>query len=122
MFTVQRKQRLLVRSTILLLKAVVALKELDHDTQDKTPREIKRKLRNVSSLLHKSIRVNITMFAEIQRKRKGDVCQSSGKKIKLYEQSVSCQDYLFDENTMKRMNQDIKTNHDKSRSRNFYQP
>ena len=122
MFTVQRKQRLLVRSTILLLKAVVALKELDHDTQDKTPREIKRKLRNVSSLLHKSIRVNITMFAEIQRKRKGDVCQSSGKKIKLYEQSVSCQDYLFDENTMKRINQDIKTNHDKSRSRNFYQP
>ena len=100
----------------------MALKELEHDTQDKTLREIKRKLQDVSSLLHKSIRVNITMFTEIQRKRKSDVCQSLGKTFKPCAQSDSYQDYLFDEKTMKRMNQDVKTNHDKSRSSNFYQP
>ena len=40
----QRKQRLLVKSTIPLVKAVVALKGLEHDAQDKVPRDIKRKL------------------------------------------------------------------------------
>ena len=44
----QRKQRLLVRSTIPLVKAVVALKGLEHDAQDKIPRDIKRKLHDVS--------------------------------------------------------------------------
>ena len=44
----QRKQRLLVKSTIPLVKAVVALKGLEHDAQDKIPRDIKRKLHDVS--------------------------------------------------------------------------
>ena len=40
-----RKQRLLVKSTIPLVKAVVALKGLEHDAQDKIPKDIKRKLK-----------------------------------------------------------------------------
>ena len=40
----QRKQRLLVKSAIPLVKAVVALKGLEHDVQDKIPKDIKRKL------------------------------------------------------------------------------
>ena len=40
----QRKQSLLFKSTIPLVKAVVALKGLEHDAQDKIPRDIKRKL------------------------------------------------------------------------------
>ena len=43
----QQKQKLLV-STIQLVKAVVALKGLEHDAQDKIPRDIKRKLHDVS--------------------------------------------------------------------------
>ena len=40
----QRRQRLLVKSTIPLAKAVVVLKGLEHDAQDKIPSDIKRKL------------------------------------------------------------------------------
>ena len=87
----------------------MALKGLEHDAQDKIPRDIKRKLQDVSPLLHKSLRLNNTMFTEIQRKRKSDICQSLGKNFKPYAKSDSSEDYLFDEKTMKRMNQDLKT-------------
>ena len=100
----------------------MALKGLEHDAQDKMPRDIKRKLQDVSPLLDKILRLNNTMFTEIQRKRKSDICQSLGKKFKPYAKSDSSKDYLLDEKTMKRMNQDLKTIHDKSRRRNFYQP
>ena len=100
----QWKQRLLVKSTIPLVKAVVALKGL------KIPRDIKRKLQDVSPLLHKSLRLNNTMFTEIQRKRKSNICQSLGKNFnKPYAKSDSSEDYLFDEKTMERMNQDLNT-------------
>ena len=101
----QRKQRLLVNSTIPLVKAVAALKGPEHDAQDKIPRNIKRKLQDVCPLL----RLNNTMFTEIQRKRKRDICQSLGKSFKPYAKSDSSEDYLFDEKTMKRTNQDLKT-------------
>ena len=66
------------------------------------------------------------MFTEIQRKRKSLICQSLGKNFKPYAKSDSSKDYLFDEKTIKikinlKINQDLKTIHDKSRSRNFYQ-
>ena len=117
----QRKQRFLVKSTIPLLKAVVAVKGLEHDTQDKIARDIKMKLQDVSPLLHKSLRLNNTIITEIQRKRKSEICQSLGKNFKLYAKSDSSKDYLFDEKTMKRMNQDLKTIQDRYRSRKFYQ-
>ena len=110
----QRKQRPLVKSTMPLVKAVVALKGLEHDAQHKIP--------DFSPLLHKSLRLNNTVFTEMQRKRKSDVCQSLGKNCKPYAKSNSSEDYLFDDKTTKRMNQDLKTIHDKSRNRNFYQP
>ena len=65
----QWKQRFLVKYTIPLIKAVVALKGLEHDAQDKTPRGIKRKLQGVSPLLHNSLRLNNTVFTEIQKKK-----------------------------------------------------
>ena len=118
----QRKQRLLVKSTIPLVKAVVAPKGLEHDAQDKIRRDIKRKLQDISPLLHKSLQLNNNMFTKIQRKRKSNICQSLGKKFKPYAKSDSSEDCLFDEKTMKRINQDLKTIQDKYRSRNFYQP
>ena len=118
----QRKQRLLVKSTIPLVKAVVALKGLEHDAQDKIRRDIKRKLQDISPLLHKSLQLNNTMFTKIQRKRKSNICQSLGKKFKPYAKSDSSEDCLFDEKTMKRINQDLKTIQDKYRSRNFTNP
>ena len=66
----QRKQRLLVTSTISLVKAVVSLKRLENDRQDKIPKDIKRKLHDVSPLLHKSLRLNNTLFTERQEKEK----------------------------------------------------
>ena len=51
----QRKQRLLVKSTIPLIKVVVALKGLKHDAQDKISRNIIRKLQDASPFLHKSV-------------------------------------------------------------------
>ena len=100
----------------------MALKGLEHDVHDKIPRHMKLKLQDVSRLLHKSLQLNNTMFTEIQRKRKSDICQSLGKNFKPYAKSDSSQDYLFDEKTMKRMNQDLKTIQDRYRSRNSYQP
>ena len=87
----------------------MALKGLEHNARDKIPKNIKRKLQDVSPLLHKSLRLSNTMFTEIQRKRKSDIGQSLGKKFKPYAKSDSSEDYLFDEKTMKRMNQDLKT-------------
>ena len=88
----QRKQRLLVKSTIPLVKAVVALKGLEHDAQDKIPRDFKRKLQDVSPLIHKSLQLNNTMFTEILRKRKSDICQYLGKNFKPYGKSDSSED------------------------------
>ena len=48
------------KSTIPFMKAVVALKGLEHDTQDKIPRNIKRKLQDVSLLLLKHLILNST--------------------------------------------------------------
>ena len=62
------------------------------------------------------------MFTEVQRKRKSDICKSLGKSFKPYAKSDSSKDYLFDEKTMKKMNNDLETTHDKYRSKNFYQP
>ena len=64
----ERKQRLFVNSVIPLIKAVVTLKRLEHDTQD----TIKKKSQDVSPFLHKSFKLNNTMFTDIQRKRKSD--------------------------------------------------
>ena len=77
----QRKQRFLFTSTIPLVTVVVALKGLEHDAQDKIPRDIKRKLQDFSPLLHKSLRLNNTMFTDTQRKRKSDICQSLEKNL-----------------------------------------
>ena len=51
----QRKQRLLVKSTIPLIKVVVAFKGLKHDAQDKISKDIIRKLQDASPFLHKSV-------------------------------------------------------------------
>ena len=83
----------------------MALKGLEHDAQDKIPRDIKRKLQDVSQLLHKSLRLNNIILTEIQRKRKSDIYQSLGEKFKLHAKYDSSEDYLFDEKTMKRMNE-----------------
>ena len=93
------------KSPIPLVKAVVALKRLEHDAQDKIPKDIKKKLQYVTSLLHKILRLNNIMFSEIQRKRKSDICHSLEKDFKPYAKPDSSEDHLFDEKTMKRMNQ-----------------
>ena len=100
----------------------MALVGLEHDAQDKIPRDVKRKLQDVSPLLHKSLRLNNIKFTEIQRNTKSDICQILGKNFKPYAKSDSSEDFLFDKKSTKRMNQDLKTIHDKSRSIKFYQP
>ena len=80
----ERKQRLLVKSTIPLVKAVVALKGLEHDTHFST----------------------ILCSLRYKENRKSDICQSLGKYFKPYAKSDSSEHYLFDEKTMERMNQD----------------
>ena len=112
----QWKQRLLVTSIIVLVKVVVALKGLENHVQDKI---MKRKLRDISPLLHKSLRLDKTMFTEIQRKRKSDICQSLMKTFKPYVKSESSKDFLSDVKTMTRTNQYLKIIHDKSRSKNW---
>ena len=62
------------------------------------------------------------MFTEIQRKRKSDICQYLKKTFETYEQSYSSEDYLFNQNTMNRMNQYLKFIHDKYINLNLYQP
>ena len=39
--------------------------------------------------------------------------------IHMHNEDYSSEEYLFDEKTLKRMNQDIETIHDKSRNRSF---
>ena len=77
----------------------MALKGLEHDEQDKIPRDIKRKLHDVPPLLNKTLRLNNTMFTEIQKKRKGSICQSLRKNFKPYAKYDSSEDYLFHEKT-----------------------
>ena len=91
-------------------------------SRDKITRDIKGKLQDVSPLLYKSLRLNNTMFTEIQRNKKVKFANLQEKNFKHYAKSDSSEDYLFDEKTMKRMNQDLKTIQDRYRSRNLYQP
>ena len=93
------------KSPIPVAKAVVALKRLEHDAKDKIPKDIKKKLQYVTPLLHKILRLNNTMFTEIQRKRKSDICHSLVKNFKTYAKPDSSEDHLFHEKTMKRMSQ-----------------
>ena len=72
--------------------------------------------------LHKSNRLNNTMFTEIQRKRKSNICQSLGKNFKPSAKGNPYKNYLFHEKTMKRMNQDLNTIQDRYKSKNFNQP
>ena len=65
-----KQRRLLFKPIIPPVKAIVALKELEHDTHDKIPRFIKRMLQDPSPLLHKNLRANNTVFNEIERQKK----------------------------------------------------
>ena len=53
---------------------------------------------------HKAIKY---YFNEIHRKRRSDICHSLGKSYKSYVILNSSGDSLFDEETMKKMNQDV---------------
>ena len=79
----QSKQRAYVKVTILLMQAVVSLKEIEKKAKKELSKETFSKLRDISPLLHQSIRIQTVLLMDIQRKRKYDVCLTLRKKFSL---------------------------------------
>ena len=104
----QRKQRAYVKVTIPLMQAVVNLKEIEKKAKKKLSKEKFSKLRDISTFLNQSIRLQNVLFMEMQRKRKYDVCFTLGKAFCCYSSYPPTEDYLFDERTIKKLRQDLK--------------
>ena len=71
----------------------MSLKGLEHYPQDKI--DIKRKLQDVSPLLHQSLRLNNPIFTEKQRKRKSEIYESLGKNFKPNTKSDSSKAIIY---------------------------
>ena len=104
----QRKQRAYIKGTISLMQAAVNLKEIEKEAKKELSKETFSKLRDISPLLHESIRMQNVLCTETQRKRKYDVCSTLGKNFRCYFSCLSTEDYLFDGPTIKKMRQDLK--------------
>ena len=104
----QRKQRAYVNATIPLMQVVFNLKEIEKKPNKELSKETFSNLRDISPLLHQSIRMQNVLFTETQRKRKYDVCSILGKNFRCYCNCPSTEDYLFYKPTIKKMCQDLK--------------
>ena len=84
----------------------MALKKIEQYTQDNIATEINEKSK-IFPLFTASHKATKYYFNEIHRKRRSDICHSLGKSYKSYVILNSSGHSLFDEETMKRMNQDV---------------
>ena len=84
----------------------MALKKIEQYTQDNIATEINEKSKTFP-LVTASHKATKYYFNEIHRKRRSDICHSLGKSYKSYIILNSSGHSLFDEETMKRMNQDV---------------
>ena len=66
------------------MQAVVNLKEIGKKAKKELSKETFSKLRDISPLLHESIRMQNVLCTETQRKRKYDVCSTLGKIFRCY--------------------------------------
>ena len=82
----------------------------------------KSSIKKFPRFLQQAIRLQNTIFNEIHRKKRSDACPSLVKSYKSHAILDSSDDYLFDEETMKRMSQERCSSYDKSRSKTFYHP
>ena len=106
------------------MQAIVSLKELEKKAKKELSKETFSKLRDISQLLHQSIRMQNVLFTDTQRKKKYDVCSTLGKFFCCYSSYPSTEDHLFDERTIKKMRQDLKHSAEKRQqySKNTYGP
>ena len=79
-----RKQRAYAKATIALMQAVANLKEIEKKAIEELSKEIYSKLRDISPLLHQSVRMQNVLFTGRQRKRKCDVCSTLGNDFRCY--------------------------------------
>ena len=103
---------------------IVNLKEIEKKAKKELSKETLSKLRDISQLLHQSIRMQNVLFTDTQRKKKYDVCSTLGKNFCCYSSCSSTEDHLFDERTIKKMRQDLKHSVKKRQqySKNTYGP
>ena len=96
-------KRAYVKATIPLNQGVVNLRAIEK----KAKKELS-KLRDISPLLHQSIRMQNVLFTETQRKRKYDICSTLRKHFRCYFSRPSTENRLFDEPTITKMRQNLK--------------
>ena len=96
-------KRAYVKATIPLNQGVVNLRAIEK----KAKKELS-KLRDISPLLHQSIRMQNVLFTETQRKRKYDICSTLRKHFRCYFSCPSTENRLFDEPTITKMRQNLK--------------
>ena len=89
------------------MQAVVNLKEIEKKVKKELSKETFSKLRDISPLLHQSIRMQNVLFTETQRKRKYDVCLTLERNFLCYSSCPSIEGHLFDEPSIKKMCQDL---------------
>lgn len=111
----------MVRSTIPILQAMERLKEIEKDIKrmilkehrnatwvDKYVKDVTAKVLSVSPHLHKSLILQNCAFSEGLKKRKGDICNTLGNEFAAYKGSKSTEEWLFDEDAVKKMKSSLK--------------
>ena len=117
----QARQKDMVRSTIPLLQAMEKLKNVEKEIKRQIPKEIRNapwvekytkdlisKIQAIHPQLHKSLILQNCAFSENLKKRKGDVCSTLGSDFAAYKSSKSSDEWLFDEDSMKKMKSSLK--------------
>ena len=129
----QAKQKDIVRSTVPILQAMEKLKNVERDVKKHIPREHRNapwvekyvqnminRIHTISPHLHRSLILQNCAFSEYLKKRKGDVCSTLGSDFAAYKNSTSTNEWLFDDETVKKMKSDLKKVTEKKKYNNFH--
>ena len=106
----QEKQKDIARATIPILEAIGEVAQVE-DLLIKAggkEKSLAKKVNGILPTLQKSIAILNYSFTETTRKRKYDATTALGKQFKPFAQGESSKEFLFDEDTMKKMKSELK--------------
>ena len=133
----QDRQKDLSKAAIPLLKAMAEIRNVETlmeksrkkaeeagKTVSKTEKEAYERLQGISPIIQKSVKVLNYSYTNTMRKRKSDVCNALGDQFRPFATSTSSEDFLFDNESIKKMKSELKLLKTRSRTNKAkpYQP
>ena len=125
----QDRQKDLSKAAIPLLKAMAEIRKVETlmeksrkkaeeagKTVSKTEKEAYERLQGISPIIQKSVQVLNYSYTDTMRKRKSDVCNALGDQFRPFATSTSSKDFLFDNESIKKMKSELKLLKTRSRT------